>query len=213
MLCLIAKQGTGCPAGDSVSLWKWPAGDEPATERNTGPSQGGAEDGPSPGWEEPTRSWEVNAPLSSQSAAKAPKTSPKLKTPRFLSARCPAPRLVEDRQVQWLEEKHKLQEQHAELQQKYTQVKEKLQRAAVAQKKVLLPPMSLLSVCATMLNFLRIKIIWIEFFKDLLCVRVCVCLLQRKTLTENKEKRLQDKIQLQEAKIEELELEASAAKK
>lgn len=36
---------------------------------------------------------------------------------------------------------------------------------------------------------------------------------QRKTLTENKEKRLQDKIQLLEAKLEELELEASAAKK
>lgn len=32
-------------------------------------------------------------------------------------------------------------------------------------------------------------------------------------VTENKEKKLQDKIQLQEAKIEELELEASAAKK
>lgn len=48
----------------------------------------------------------------------------------------PIPRLVEDRQVQWLEEKHKLQEQNAELQQKYTQAKEKLQRAAVAQKKV-----------------------------------------------------------------------------
>lgn len=40
-----------------------------------------------------------------------------------------------------------------------------------------------------------------------------VCVLQRKMLTENKEKRLQDKIQLLEAKIEELELETSAAKK
>lgn len=45
-------------------------------------------------------------------------------------------RMVEERRVDWLEEKHKLQEQEAELQQKYTQVKEKLQRAAVAQKKV-----------------------------------------------------------------------------
>lgn len=51
--------------------------------------------------------------------------------------------------MEWLEEKHKLQERDAELQQKYSQVKEKLQRAAVAQKKVpLLPTMSLLSaVC------------------------------------------------------------------
>ncbi|XP_029317966.1 centrosomal protein of 83 kDa isoform X2 [Cottoperca gobio] len=81
-----------------------------------------------------------------------------------------AERLVEDRRIEWLEEKHKLQDQDAELQQKYCCVKEKLQRAAVAQKK-------------------------------------------RKTLTENKEKRLQDKIQLREAKIEELELEAAAAKK
>lgn len=40
-----------------------------------------------------------------------------------------------------------------------------------------------------------------------------MCVVQRKTLTENKEKRLQDKIQLLEAKIEELELEASAVKK
>ncbi|XP_047192511.1 centrosomal protein of 83 kDa isoform X7 [Scophthalmus maximus] len=36
---------------------------------------------------------------------------------------------------------------------------------------------------------------------------------QRKTLTENREKKLQDKIQLLQAKIEELELEAAAAKK
>jgi len=38
--------------------------------------------------------------------------------------------------VEWLEEKHKLQEGDAELQHKYSQVKEKLQRAAAAQKKV-----------------------------------------------------------------------------
>ncbi|KAK2858796.1 hypothetical protein Q5P01_003416 [Channa striata] len=79
-------------------------------------------------------------------------------------------RMVEDCRVDWLEEKHKLQEREVELQQKYTQVKDKLERAAAAQKK-------------------------------------------RKTLTENKEKRLQDKIQLLEAKIEELDLEAAAAKK
>ncbi|XP_028256680.1 centrosomal protein of 83 kDa isoform X2 [Parambassis ranga] len=44
-------------------------------------------------------------------------------------------RLVEDRQVQWLEEKHTQQEREAELQQKYSKAKETLQRAAVAQKK------------------------------------------------------------------------------
>ncbi|XP_035466984.1 centrosomal protein of 83 kDa isoform X3 [Scophthalmus maximus] len=81
-----------------------------------------------------------------------------------------AERMLEVRQVEWLEEKHKLQEREAELQQKHTQDKEKLQRAAVAQKK-------------------------------------------RKALTENREKKLQDKIQLLQVKIEELELEAAAAKK
>uniref|UniRef100_A0A8D3AUS5 Centrosomal protein of 83 kDa n=1 Tax=Scophthalmus maximus TaxID=52904 RepID=A0A8D3AUS5_SCOMX len=75
--------------------------------------------------------------------------------------------MLEVRQVEWLEEKHKLQEREAELQQKHTQDKEKLQRAAVAQKK-------------------------------------------RKALTENREKKLQDKIQLLQVKIEELELEAAA---
>ncbi|KAM9328529.1 centrosomal protein of 83 kDa isoform 2-T2 [Pholidichthys leucotaenia] len=81
-----------------------------------------------------------------------------------------AERMVEDRRVEWLEEKHKLQEREAELQLKYSQVKEKLLRAAAAQKK-------------------------------------------RKTITENKEKRYRDKMQLLEAKIEQLELETAAAKK
>lgn len=36
---------------------------------------------------------------------------------------------------------------------------------------------------------------------------------QRKHQTENREKRLKDKIQLLEAQVEELELEAAAAKK
>lgn len=44
--------------------------------------------------------------------------------------------------MEWLEEKHKLQEREAGLQQKYSQLKEKLQRAAVAQKKVTTPPFS-----------------------------------------------------------------------
>ncbi|KAM6986010.1 centrosomal protein of 83 kDa, partial [Aplochiton taeniatus] len=68
-----------------------------------------------------------------------------------------AERLVEDRRVEWLEDKHKLQEKEAEVQEKYNQAKDKLQRAALAQKK-------------------------------------------RKVLTENKEKRLQEKVQLLEAK-------------
>lgn len=45
-------------------------------------------------------------------------------------------RLVEERRVEWLEEKHKLQEKEAELREKYSQAKERLQRAAFAQKKV-----------------------------------------------------------------------------
>lgn len=52
-------------------------------------------------------------------------------------------RAMEDRRVEWLEEKHKLQDREAELQQKYSQLKEKVQRAAVAQKKVTTPPFHL----------------------------------------------------------------------
>ncbi|XP_062238534.1 centrosomal protein of 83 kDa [Platichthys flesus] len=81
-----------------------------------------------------------------------------------------AERMLEDRQVEWLEEKHKLQQRESELQHKHCRVKEKMQRAAAAQKK-------------------------------------------RKMLTENKEKRLQDRIQLLQAQNEELELETAAAKK
>ncbi|XP_075907931.1 centrosomal protein of 83 kDa [Nelusetta ayraudi] len=46
-----------------------------------------------------------------------------------------AERLLEDQQVRWLEDKHELQEREAQLQHKYSQAKEKLQRAAAAQKK------------------------------------------------------------------------------
>uniref|UniRef100_A0A4W4F7N3 Uncharacterized protein n=1 Tax=Electrophorus electricus TaxID=8005 RepID=A0A4W4F7N3_ELEEL len=81
-----------------------------------------------------------------------------------------AERLVEERRVEWLEEKHKLQDREAELHEKHDQAKERLQRAALAQKK-------------------------------------------RKTMTEAKEKKLQNKIQLLEAKMEELEIEARVAKK
>lgn len=42
---------------------------------------------------------------------------------------------LEDRQIQWLEEKHKLHERITDREERYNQAKEKLQRAAVAQKK------------------------------------------------------------------------------
>lgn len=49
---------------------------------------------------------------------------------------CVFTRLLEDQQLRWLEDKQELQKQAAELQQKFSQAKEKLQRAAAAQKKV-----------------------------------------------------------------------------
>uniref|UniRef100_UPI00398E5BA5 centrosomal protein of 83 kDa-like n=1 Tax=Pristiophorus japonicus TaxID=55135 RepID=UPI00398E5BA5 len=79
-------------------------------------------------------------------------------------AQLEAEKLVEDRHMEWLEEKHKLQNGSAELEEKYSQAKDRLQRAALAQKK-------------------------------------------RKTLNESKQKRLQEKVQLLEAKKEELEIE------
>ncbi|XP_041110744.1 centrosomal protein of 83 kDa [Polyodon spathula] len=81
-----------------------------------------------------------------------------------------AEKVLEDRRIEWLEEKHKLQECSSTLEEKYCQAKEKLQRAALAQKK-------------------------------------------RKTLNENKQKRLRDTIQLLEAKKEELEIEKSTLNK
>uniref|UniRef100_A0A8C8VYR9 Centrosomal protein 83 n=1 Tax=Peromyscus maniculatus bairdii TaxID=230844 RepID=A0A8C8VYR9_PERMB len=42
---------------------------------------------------------------------------------------------LEEKQIQWLEEKHKLQERITDREEKYNQAKEKLQRAATAQKK------------------------------------------------------------------------------
>lgn len=44
-------------------------------------------------------------------------------------------RTLEEKQIQWLEEKHKLQERITDREEKYNQAKEKLQRAATAQKK------------------------------------------------------------------------------
>lgn len=44
-------------------------------------------------------------------------------------------RTLEEKQIQWLEEKHKLQERITDREEKYSQAKEKLQRAATAQKK------------------------------------------------------------------------------
>nr|XP_028602994.1 centrosomal protein of 83 kDa isoform X2 [Podarcis muralis] len=71
---------------------------------------------------------------------------------------------LEDKHVEWLEEKHKLIQRITEVEQKYNQMKEKLHRAAVAQKK-------------------------------------------RKTLNDKKQKKLLEKIELLEAKREELETE------
>lgn len=73
-------------------------------------------------------------------------------------------RTLEEKQIQWLEEKHKLHERITDREEKYNQAKEKLQRAAIAQKK-------------------------------------------RKSLHENKLKRLQEKVEVLEAKREELETE------
>lgn len=42
---------------------------------------------------------------------------------------------LEEKQIQWLEEKHKLHERITEREEKCNQAKEKLQRAAIAQKK------------------------------------------------------------------------------
>ncbi|XP_064347660.1 centrosomal protein of 83 kDa isoform X2 [Camelus dromedarius] len=44
-------------------------------------------------------------------------------------------RTLEERQIQWMEEKHKLHERITDREEKYNQAKEKLQRAAIAQKK------------------------------------------------------------------------------
>ncbi|KAJ6656375.1 hypothetical protein lerEdw1_003878 [Lerista edwardsae] len=71
---------------------------------------------------------------------------------------------VENKHIEWLEEKHTLIQRITEGEEKYNQMKEKLHRAAVAQKK-------------------------------------------RKTLNDNKQKKLLEKIELLEAKIEELETE------
>ncbi|XP_042745722.1 centrosomal protein of 83 kDa isoform X2 [Lagopus leucura] len=71
---------------------------------------------------------------------------------------------LEYRRMEWLEEKHLLTQRVTEKEEKYNEVKNKLCRAAVAQKK-------------------------------------------RKTLNDNKQRRMQEKLQLLEAKIEELEKE------
>uniref|UniRef100_A0A6J0VIU5 Centrosomal protein of 83 kDa isoform X1 n=2 Tax=Pogona vitticeps TaxID=103695 RepID=A0A6J0VIU5_9SAUR len=71
---------------------------------------------------------------------------------------------LEDKRIEWLEEKHKLIQRITEMEVKYNQTREKLHRAAVAQKK-------------------------------------------RKTLNDNRQKKLLKKIELLEAKREELETE------
>ncbi|XP_054844676.1 centrosomal protein of 83 kDa [Eublepharis macularius] len=79
-------------------------------------------------------------------------------------AQCDAERNLEDKRLEWLEEKHKLIQRITEGEETSNQMKEKLHRAAVAQKK-------------------------------------------RKTLNDNKQKKLLEKIELLEAKVEELETE------
>ncbi|NXK56523.1 CEP83 protein, partial [Chauna torquata] len=81
---------------------------------------------------------------------------------------------LEYKRIEWLEEKHILTQRVTEKEEKYNQVKNKLCRAAVAQKKASLFEM----------------FVW-----------------QRKTLNDNKQRRMQEKLQLLEAKIEELEKE------
>uniref|UniRef100_A0A8B9BZP0 Centrosomal protein 83 n=1 Tax=Anser brachyrhynchus TaxID=132585 RepID=A0A8B9BZP0_9AVES len=71
---------------------------------------------------------------------------------------------LEYKRIEWLEEKHMLTQRITEKEEKYNEAKNKLCRAAVAQKK-------------------------------------------RKTLNDNKQRRMQEKLQLLEAKIEELEKE------
>ncbi|XP_040200058.1 centrosomal protein of 83 kDa [Rana temporaria] len=73
---------------------------------------------------------------------------------------------LEGNRIEWLQEKHKLQENLSHLEEKYKELKDKLQRAAVAQKK-------------------------------------------RKNINDNKCKRLQERIEILEAKKEELETEKS----
>ncbi|NXQ45467.1 CEP83 protein, partial [Catharus fuscescens] len=78
--------------------------------------------------------------------------------------------------MEWLQEKHVLTQHITEYEEKYTQMKNKLCRAAVAQKKA----------CCL-------------FFFD--------CSASRKTLNDNKQRRMREKIELLEAKMEELEKE------
>ncbi|XP_010187710.1 PREDICTED: centrosomal protein of 83 kDa [Mesitornis unicolor] len=76
----------------------------------------------------------------------------------------------EYKRTEWLEEKHVLTQRITEKEEKYNQIKEKLRRAAVAQKK-------------------------------------------RKTLSDNKQRRLQQKLELLEAKTEELAIENQVLKR
>ncbi|NXO11378.1 CEP83 protein, partial [Oriolus oriolus] len=82
---------------------------------------------------------------------------------------------LEYRRMEWLQEKHMLNQHMAEYEDKYKQMKSKLCRAAVAQKKA----------CCLFLN-----------------APAC-----RNTLNDNKQRRMREKIELLEAKMEELEKE------
>ncbi|XP_060101984.1 centrosomal protein of 83 kDa-like [Heteronotia binoei] len=79
-------------------------------------------------------------------------------------AQLEAARNIEDKRVEWMEEKHKLVQRVTKAEETYDQMRQKLHRASVVQKK-------------------------------------------RKTLNDNKQKKLLEKIELLEAKKEELEIE------
>lgn len=102
-------------------------------------------------------------------------------------------RLEEDRRVEWLEEKHKLQEREAELQEKYSQAKQRMQKAALAQKKVvnfilffLCELVQSLKVIHFDLNSLRLFFFFLFVFREghlarcwLFCVCYGICLRSR----------------------------------
>nr|XP_008176957.1 centrosomal protein of 83 kDa isoform X1 [Chrysemys picta bellii]XP_042715751.1 centrosomal protein of 83 kDa isoform X1 [Chrysemys picta bellii]XP_042715752.1 centrosomal protein of 83 kDa isoform X1 [Chrysemys picta bellii] len=106
-------------------------------------------------------------------------------------AQLEAEKMLEDRRVEWLEEKHKFIQRITEREEKYDQVKEKLHRAAVAQKKK--TDVSCLTLMSPSASDVR------EEIKSTVS--------KRKALNDNKQKRLQEKIELLEAKREELETE------
>ena len=104
-------------------------------------------------------------------------------------------RNLEDKRIEWLEEKHKLIQRITEMEVKYNQTREKLHRAAVAQKKAchLVYPREGFHYGLAEINISQ-NTHFLHY-------------LQRKTLNDNRQKKLLKKIELLEAKREELETE------